>query len=977
MYKRFNDIKIFTEHLQKYKKHTSIFHLNIRSLRKNFNELMVLLEENRYTIDIIILSEVNIKNEEMSFYQIPGYNAVIRTRETMRGGGILIYVKECLLFNTFDVNTDALESIHGQLKTAKYVVHIIAIYRPPNKNKALFIEQLETMIKSISTSDSVIVIGDTNIDLSHNINPTTTNYKNSLCEYGLQSVIPSSEITREAIVGGRVDTSCLDHVWVRVGRGACDLTSFVVEAHVADHHAVGVSLDLCGADRQTDATRFRKVISERLVQQKLGEYDWGRLLTMTSPSILYQTLCMVFESIYKASTVVVKVHSKRQKQPWVDSHLYTMLVRRDYLFKVWKSDSTNMNKRLQYTKFRNKLNKLIIEAKNKYRQMEITNCKGDFRKIWANINYWLGRSKTSLDDIVLRYLGKTESISQICTNFSKTFTEEIRGIKHNCNTYFLDRQEYVKPCPVSFRYVKVTSLDVEKVINMLSCKKGPGLDGIRVTDIKYLQKQISPVLAKLMNMSFMSNTYPDQLKNAIIRPIYKSGSHLEYTNYRPIAILSVVDKIIEKIIVSQISNFLDHNNVLSDTQHGFRKGRSTISALLGFADHVNEYLNSGKQVIALFIDYKKAFDTLDHDILLQAMDECGIRGPTNKWFRNYLSGRKIRTMIAGENGEEADMELGVPTGSVFGPLGYVMHVNSVANVVRKCQVFMYADDMCLLYGSKDISEVQSHVQEDFENITKWAHDNGIILNLLKTKCMHLYSPRNQLAKYMNTEDLAIIGHTYECIHNNKNNCNCAKLQYVEKFKYLGLLLDKNLNWKYHVNDVCNKLRSVLGKFYQLSGIVNKHTLRIVYYALADSLISYGLIVYGRTFMTYLKGIKNLQIRLLKFLVSKKVKEICKHDYDKLFAITSVLPIDKKVKFLISLEYYYTDMHKVMVENVYNTRRVSKKHLVQARAKNYYGERTSRYIVPRIFNKIDLLRQTPTVSKAVLKRKLTALLLESE
>ncbi|CAK1599095.1 unnamed protein product [Parnassius mnemosyne] len=351
------------------------------------------------------------------------------------------------------------------------------------------------------------------------------------------------------------------------------------------------------------------------------------------------------------------------------------------------------------------------------------------------------------------------------------------------------------------------------------------------------------------------------------------------------------------------------------------------------------------------------------------MDECGIRGPTNNWFKNYLTNRKISTIISQVVGKEADVDSGVPTGSVYGPVGYIMYVNTVSNVVHNCKVFMYADDMCLVYASKDITEVQKCIQGDFENISKWAHDNGIILNLQKTKCMHIHSPYNRNAKCVKNEDLTVIGHTYECMHRNKFNCNCKRLDYVDKFKYLGLTIDKNFNWRIHINDICNRLRSVLSKFYQLKNVLNKKTLKIVYFALADSLMSYGLLVYGRTFITYLRDIKDIQIRLIKFLVSKNIKDNCNKDYDKLFSICKIIPIDKKVEYLIGLEYYYNEKYKVNVKNKYNTHRVRENKLVLPKITNYYGKRTSKYLVAKVFNKIDLLREKVKISKGALKKKL--------
>ncbi|CAK1581092.1 unnamed protein product [Parnassius mnemosyne] len=202
---------------------------------------------------------------------------------------------------------------------------------------------------------------------------------------------------------------------------------------------------------------------------------------------------------------------------------------------------------------------------------------------------------------------------------------------------------------------------------------------------------------------------------------------------------------------------------------------------------MNSSLDQGHQVLALYIDYKKAFDTLDYEVLLRAMDECGIRGPTNRWF-------------SGVAGNEVVVQLGVPTSSIYGPIGYVMHVNSVINVVKKCRVYMYAEN---------IQEIRAVLQADFDNIIRWAHDNGIILNLNKTKVMHQYSPHNSMAKNVKSVDIGIVGHTYECMHIKNVNCVCQKLEYVSKFKYLGLWMDRNMNWKTQVDTGCTKLRAVL------------------------------------------------------------------------------------------------------------------------------------------------------------------------
>ena len=714
------------------------------------------------------------------------------------------------------------------------------------------------------------------------------------------------------------------------------------------------------------------VLENKLVTDCLNMINWVDLLQIECPRLIYNNICTLFENIYSKCQREVCNKNKRLTQPWVNKSLERMIDRKNVLFRLWKADSTNSNMRLQYTKYRNTVNRAINKARNIYRQQEIKLSNGDFRKIWGHINAWLGRKKASIDETIKKHLGRTDTLYNICTKFSNTFTQEIVKIKHNCNKKFLNRNSYVRKSEVSFRYRKVDPIQIEKIIDQLDCKKAPGVDKIRVQDLKYVKKDISIVLAKFINLCIPSGIYPDELKRALIRPIFKQGCHLDYSNYRPVAILPAINKIVEKVIVGQIGTFLEQNTIISNSQHGFRRGRSTGTALTLFTDFVNNELDKGNQILALFVDYKKAFDTLDHKQLLQAMEECGVGGPTNDFLRSYLCGRTLCTVVDETRGAEAAVTLGVPTGSVYGPLGYIVHVNAVANVVRHAVVYMYADDMCLLVAGTDVVGMQARLQEDFDNITMWAHDNGIILNTKKTQCMHLYSPYNRTVKGMASKNLiGIKGHSYECYHNNKNNCNCPLIETVDKFKYLGLWIDNRFNWKVHVNSVCDTLRAILCKLFHLKDILDRKTLRMLYHALVDALISYGLSCYGLTFKTYIEQIKKLQVRCIKYIVSKNVKSKCKDDYNKLFQECKIIPVDKKVEYLIALETYYSEEFKIKIDGQHNTRSKKEGMLRQTRVSNYYGERTRKYVVPKLYNKYKdiLMAENVITSKVSLKKKL--------
>lgn len=964
-YTKYETLNEWNKYTNTCKTNLHIIHMNVNSLRKHYNELLVILHGSINVIDVICLTEINIKQSEANMYVIPGFTMYTKTRECRRGGGIAVYVRNEYIFQEISTKTSACELVHGFFSNGTYTAHLVVVYRPPHLNKYNFINELRDLLLQTERRGDILLLGDCNINILVDSTDSIANcYLNTLSQLGVQCCL--RDITRNVLCGDNRVTSCLDHIFVRSNSSA--INTYVVATRVADHYLTGLTMEL--NDLNTVQPTKSKILNNRLVNSQLNNIDWNVFNEINCPLKIYDKICEIFGSIYESSTILVSdLKTKRQSQPWIDSKLVELIARRGELHRKSNNCPKNMNYRLQYTQFRNRVNKIINTAKNKYRSKKILDCQSDMRKIWAEVNTWLGRNRTNVDEVIKRHFSHKEPILDTCNNFCNTFTNEIQQIKHNCNVGLLDRSSYINPCYVSFRYKPVSEHYVAKLIDNMECGKSPGSDGIRIADLKFVKSSISPVVAKFINQSLKNHQYHDDLKISLVRPVFKQGLHTEYSNYRPIAILSILNKIVEKVLVNQITGFLERHNILTDVQHGFRPGKSTDTALSKFTNCVNNNLNQRNMVVALFIDFKKAFDTLDHDGLLQAMSECGIAGPVSQWFRNYLENRVIKVSICNTESRAGRVLYGVPTGSVFGPLGYIMHVNSMPNVVKKCHIYMYADDTCLLYGGKNSNEIENALQMDFNNIVKWAHDNGIIINISKTKYMKIYTP---YSNYSN-ENVSIVGHNYECFHSKTNSqfatqCNCPKLEQVNTYRYLGLTIDKHFSWSLHIENNCSKLRSVLGKLYTIKHCVSRKVMYVLYYALADSIVSYGLSSYGLTFITYINKIRNIQIRLLKYLISKSTKKKLNKEYDKLFKICKILPIDLKIKQLLILEQYKKNKYKIKREHGYPTRKQGT--LLVPGTTNYYGERTREYLIPKLCNDLPQhLVHNDNQSKLVLKKLL--------
>lgn len=724
----------------------NIAHLNVRSVRKNFTEIITKLRDALIHLDVLIFTEINLKKDLVSMYQLPGFEMFAACRENRRGGGILMYVHEDHVFQRESTFFTSCESLAGIVQVRGVRLQLLAVYRPPTSVKAqskvpVFVRELASVVNSVPRDRDLVIIGDININTLIKRHTDTVLYEDTLSECGLLNTIFG--VTREEIRDSRLIVSCLDHILVRQNK-LYNFKSNIVRCGTSDHHLVYIGLSINSIRQQVKKTKL--IFDNSSIKQDLKNTDWSELLQFQCPLLMYEKICKIFEVVYNENIKSIKIrNNKLDACPWLTKDIRNCIIHKDNLYKQWRSCPNDMAKRLEYTRYRNKTFKLLNKSKNLHRKELLKQCKGNSKKVWEHINNWLGRNKKSLDEVIMQHMGTKLDIQSICANFAHTFATEVVQLKaeHNCNTKLLNRQNYSKTVNASMGFTRVTASQVIKIIEQLDIHMSPGFDQLRLSDLKDIKTAIGPLIAKMINLFVQQCKYPDHLKISIVRPIYKSGSHSETTNYRPIAILSCINKIIEKALTGQIHRFLSKHDVIAHSQFGFQKGKSTSSLLSNFANDINNYLNNKHHVGVIFIDFRKAFDTLDHDVLLKSMETCGIRGKLNAWFREYLSQRKLTVKVNNYTGRCEDVRYGVATGSVTGPACYIMHVNSMPNVINHCKIYMFADDTCLLYSHKDQNVIQQCLQDDFDNITRWAHDNGIILNVKKTNVMCISSTQKK------------------------------------------------------------------------------------------------------------------------------------------------------------------------------------------------------------------------------------------
>ena len=411
----------------------------------------------------------------------------------------------------------------------------------------------------------------------------------------------------------------------------------------------------------------------------------------------------------------------------------------------------------------------------------------------------------------------------------------------------------------TFKIQKINAATVSILIDSLSNKTSTGTDGISNKLLKFVADPLLRPLQKLINLSIQSGMVPHQLKKAKVLPIYKgadAGSKHLYSNYRPIAILNTIGKVLEKAVECQLRQHFSSNGLFYSGQYGFRPNRSTTQALLDLTCHVHEKLDHGNHVLGVFIDLSKAFDTLNFDILLQKLAKYGVSQSSLKWFESYITGRSQRvTLPCGNTSKELEVQTGVPQGSILGPLLFIIYVNDLPKAVPLLKILLFADDTSCLYSSRDESGLFGVMNDQLQKLEEFFLINKLSLNVRKTRAMAFHSPK----AHFHYNALIIDGEEIEW---------CGSPNSKEAFfKFLGVLVDPKLSLEHHLKRIQGKLSSAM---YALAVARDNLPLKVslnVYRSLYESHLIYACAIWGAAHPKLLQPIFAHHTKAVKLLLN--------------------------------------------------------------------------------------------------------------
>ena len=359
-----------------------------------------------------------------------------------------------------------------------------------------------------------------------------------------------------------------------------------------------------------------------------------------------------------------------------------------------------------------------------------------------------------------------------------------------------------------------------------------------------------------------TSIFPNSLKIAKIKPIYKKGNKELCENYRPISLLPALSKILEKVMLKQINQHFTTNNLYYNSQYGFRKKHSTEHALIEFTDQIITSLDRNETPTSIFIDLTKAFDCLDHDILLHKLKHYGLEDKALKLCTHYLSNRKQYINLPDASSSQLSINTGVPQGSILGPLFFLIYINDLPNSSDSINFITYADDTTLLTTLNPQTH-NNNINNELEKVYKWFCSNKLSLNASKTKAITFHTPQRHI-----TPPLLTI--------------NNQPIENTDQTNFLGIIIDKHLSFKPHINKLTTKISQISGVLNKLKHFIPQHILKIIYQTLIVPHITYGSLAWSHSRHT----------PLLTKLLKRPIRIIANAKYN-----AHTEPIYKKYKLL--------------------------------------------------------------------------------
>ena len=758
-------------------------HLNINHVYNKISDVTTTLSNSGRPFHVFGLSESRLTiNMPSCDLAIPGYTILRRDPKTSNETGLIIYISNSLSYKHLShLDHPGVESIWLEICIAKSSPILVGYcYRNPASRVNWIQDFMEMMDNVTFQGKELILLGDFNIDL----NKPNQQWTNYLTTCNLHQLIKTpTRVTQNS-------ATLIDHIYVSEAKNAVE--TCVPVSNISDHYPVCVTWSKKGAKIPKISHKVIKYrcfsnFDEHLFLQDLSSSSLNLVHNKTDPEDAVQFWIDTFTTVYNSHAPLKHKRVKSLPKPkWFTKELQEAIYLRDFLKRHGQHEESK--------KLRNAINSQKRAAKKKYFQ-DLLSEKGKSKSTWAAINQLTNKNSSPKHHVY-----NNISADQLNDHFS-TIAEKIISSNPKGNT--LDKlQEFCHSKNIQSK-LDIPLMTVTDVYNALTHLKQSGtrdLDGLDTKILRLAAPIITNSLTYVFNLCIMKNTFPNAFKIAKVIPLYKSGDSVNPSNYRPISILSVLSKLIEKHINKNLLSHLNNYNLLHPNQSGFRKKHSCQTALTSLVDQWLTNINNDELNGVIFVDFKKAFDVIDHNLLLRKLAIYGMSDSTMEIFRSYLKNRQQCVTIGTRTSTLSTLKYGIPQGSVLGPILFSLYINDLPLHVRAlCELF--ADDTSLHNHNRNLKALHTSLQTSLDNLIDWTEKNHMALHQDKTKFMLVTTRQKRQNLESNFPPLIIDGNIIEEVQNHR---------------VLGVLIDKNLYWTQHLNTPCKKISTNVFSYQRLN-----------------------------------------------------------------------------------------------------------------------------------------------------------------
>ena len=673
--------------------------------------------------------------------------------------------------------------------------------------------------------------------------------------------------------------SLLDHIWTN-NLNYSD--SGIVLSNITDHCPSFINFKF---DSSNNVSSSRTKISFRvsnetcktLFDRALQNYNWNSLMN-DDINVYVENFIKALNDLYNECFPLKTkfISTNHVGKPWITPQILKLSKMKSQYYKMCQLGILSVS---ENNLFKNKVVRIIRKNKTRYYESAFARNKTNIKGTWILINELASReiSQSKIKSIIWNNVEFYEDCD-IAEKFSEYFSTVAPALNLDIPNSMTDPLSYITTSvPRSIFLSPILPDECEKIVRSLRNTKENNF--IPVSIFKSYIASLLPTLCKMINQMFSTGTFPNYFKVATITPIHKKGAKSSPSNYRPISVLPCLSKLFEKCILLRLSKFISKENLIAPSQYGFVNKRSTVDAIVDLTEYIYTSLNSKQITISVMIDFQKAFDTINHRILLSKLEKYGIRGLTLQLISSFLANRSNIIRINSSFSQPKPLPLGLPQGSVLSPILFILYINDLTKLSKNFKPILYADDTTLCFINQNPSIVTQTCNLELDKFLAWTRCNRLSINFEKS-CILIFSnietnpvSNVQLGGYQLSQD---------------NN-----------LRFLGIILDDKLKFDTHIQYIATKISKSIGILYRIKDYVPDCILKSIYYSLIYPYLSYGIIIWGGTYQTHLNPLVILQKRAIR-LINKQ--PYLAHT-NNLFFQNKILKLNDIYKFHLGIYFY--------------------------------------------------------------------------